>query len=160
MLNGSFNTDNIYFSDDNNKTTNINEIAFVSIKSSASNDSLEDLEIIEKTIHRITSYDEINTLNDKCNCKVPEEISYNDSSTQTSLTDNNENLNLELSALRIKYTNLEKNFTTVSNLLKNFVAIDKENPQLDEIKIQLALIVNRELRQHHAFPFISFVNKF
>jgi hypothetical protein len=159
MSNDGFNIDNIYFTDENDKNDNINEIALVTIKSSNSNDSLQDLEIIEKKMHKITSCDELNALND-CNCKTMIEPDYTDSSTQTNTIDDNKNLISELHALRIKYSNLEKNFDTVSNLLKHFVVIDKENPKLDEIKTQLALVVNRELRQHHVFPFISFINKF
>jgi len=161
MLNSNFGSDNIYFSDDNDKLTNINEIAFVSIKSSSSNDSLQDLEIIEKKVHVIQTNNENNLINNECNCNSIIETTFADNSTQTDSLDNADlTSETELIALRIKHSNLESNFNTVSNLLKHFVTIDKENPKLDEIKMQLALIVNRELRQHHAFPFVSFMNKF
>lgn len=124
---------------------NINEISFI-IKSTDSSDSLKDLEIIEKAINCIT-------------CK-PTSKQFSDVSVQTEATVSQENLINELTALRIKNTNLEKDLATVSNLLKQFASINKDNPQVEEIKTQLALIVNREIRQHHVFPFISFINRF
>jgi len=124
---------------------NINEISFV-ITSTNSSDSLKDLEIIEKTMH--------------CTSCKPLIKHYSDASSQTDSNINVENLLQEMTALRIKNTNLEKDLTTVSNLLKQFASINKDNPQVEEIKTQLALIVNREIRQHHVFPFISFINRF
>jgi hypothetical protein len=120
----------------------LNEISLV-IKSTSSSDSLNDLEIIEKTIHCM-----------HCSKK------YSDASTQTEISNiNMENLSNELTALRIKNSNLEKDLSTVSNLLKQYASINKDNPQVDEIKTKLALIVNREIRQHHVFPFISIFRK-
>lgn len=162
MLNSHFSADNIYFSDDNEKITDINEMSFVLIKSSSIDNDLQELEMSENKINIIHPEDENCLLNDKCNCNSNSTIETTliDVSTQTPALDDNESLKSELIALRIKYAKLDDNFNKVSNLLKHFIAIDKENPQLDEIKMQLALIVNRELRQHHAFPFISFMNKF
>lgn len=125
---------------------NINEISFV-IKSTGSSDSLNDLEIIEKTMHCLS-------------CKPALTKQYSDASSQTDSNINVENLLSENTVLRIKNTNLEKDLVTVSNLLKQFASINKDNPKVEEIKTQLALIVNREIRQHHAFPFVSFINRF
>lgn len=67
-------------------------------------------------------------------------------------------LKIDIEALKIKNLRLEKNFKEICNLLVMFTKIDVENPEIDKIRRQLTILVNRELRMHYAFPFVNILS--
>lgn len=69
-------------------------------------------------------------------------------------------LELEIATLKIKNASLERNIKDISGLLNSFMKIDVSNPKIDQIRNQLTILVNRELRLHHAVPFMSFLSKY
>jgi len=69
-------------------------------------------------------------------------------------------LEVELNTMKIKNASLEKNIKDISGLLNSFMKIDIANPKIDQIRNQLAVLINRELRLHHAVPFMSFLSKY
>jgi hypothetical protein len=69
-------------------------------------------------------------------------------------------LEIELHTLKIKNASLERNIKDISGLLNSFMKINIDNPKIDEIRNQLTVLVNRELRLHHAVPFMSFLSKY
>lgn len=50
---------------------------------------------------------------------------------------------------------LIKDFKEIMYLVNSLVKIDSSNPNIEEIKNKLVLIVNREIRMHLAFPFVN-----
>ena len=64
----------------------------------------------------------------------------------------------EIEALKIKNCRLENNFKDICNLLVMFTKIDVENPEIDKIRRQLTILVNRELRMNYAFPFVNLLS--
>ena len=77
-------------------------------------------------------------------------------STQTNECFDINKLKIDILALQVKNSYLEKNFVKVSNLLNSFTKIDTLNPKIDNIKNELIKLVNREVRLHRPFPFIKF----
>ncbi len=55
---------------------------------------------------------------------------------------------------------LLKNFNEMVTLVNTIIKIDSSNPNIEEIKTKLAILVNREIRLHTAFPFISFLSRY
>ena len=72
-------------------------------------------------------------------------IKYINASTQTNECFDINKLKIDILALQVKNSYLEKNFVKVSL-----------NPKIDNIKNELIKLVNREVRLHRPFPFIKF----
>ncbi len=68
-------------------------------------------------------------------------------------------LKMDIEALKIKNSRLETNFKEICNLLVMFTKIDIQNPEIDKIRRQLTILVNRELRMNYAFPFVNILSK-
>lgn len=131
----------------------MSKLSFYNISYSDNNDDIEnDIEFIE----------------------IKKEIKLLDNETQTDIINNDvlnkntENMNhllseidilkSEIASLKIKNSRLEKNFKEICNLLVIFTKIDVENPEVDKIRRQLTILVNRELRMNYAFPFVSLLS--
>lgn len=87
----------------------------------------------------------------------------NQTQTQTDIINNEfpfeiDVLKSEIESLKIKNSRLEKNFKDISNLLVMFTKIDIKNPEVDKIRRQLTILVNRELRMNYAFPFVNLLS--
>lgn len=67
-------------------------------------------------------------------------------------------LKSEIEALKIKNCRLESNFKDICNLLVMFTKIDIKNLEIDKIRRQLTILVNRELRMNYAFPFVNILS--
>ena len=159
-----------YF-DENNKITtseDSDEFTVVSIKNSI---SLENLLKLEKSnSNYIPNNENINQDNSKISDNhvnthvqtdnnIHQEIEYYKKKDYMNVKKINE-LQLELDTLKIKNASLEKNIKDISGLLNSFMKINIENPKIDQIRNQLTVLVNRELRLHHAVPFMSFLSKY
>jgi len=57
--------------------------------------------------------------------------------------------------LKQQITNVTNNFNELLQLVSHLVKIDNLNPEIESIKRNLTIIVNRELRLKYAFPFIN-----
>ncbi len=66
--------------------------------------------------------------------------------------ENEKKYNQKLLAENLK---LIKDFKEIMFLVNSLVKIDSSNPNIEEIKNKLVLIVNREIRMHLAFPFVN-----
>lgn len=149
-----FDTHIIINSTDNNKMVSEgidvdeDEYTVISIKNSI---SLENLLKLEK---KQVIYSHSETQTDVVADADPEilPISENASSIKE--------LELEIATLKIKNASLERNIKDISGLLNSFMKIDVSNPKIDQIRNQLTILVNRELRLHHAVPFMSFLSKY
>lgn len=67
-------------------------------------------------------------------------------------------LKSEIQALKIKNSRLENNFKDICNLLVMFTKIDVKNPEIDKIRRQLTILINRELRMNYVFPFVNLLS--
>lgn len=65
-------------------------------------------------------------------------------------------LEVEINTLKIKNASLERNLKDISSLINSFMKIDVSNPKIEQIRNQLIILLNREIRMHHAVPFMSF----
>jgi len=57
--------------------------------------------------------------------------------------------------LKQQINNLTTNFNELLQLVSNLIKIDSSNSEIETIKRNLTIIVNRELRMKYAFPFIN-----
>ncbi len=71
--------------------------------------------------------------------------------------ENSKNYNQKLLNENMK---LLKNFNEMVTLVNTIIKIDSSNPNIEEIKSKLAVLVNREIRLHMAFPFVSFLSRY
>lgn len=147
-----------YF-DENNKirtSEDSEDFTVISIKNSISLENLLKLENkkMSKSFIDIGTQTEHNdTLDDSIEIKTYKEQD----------VINNKKINeleIELHTLKIKNASLERNIKDISGLLNSFMKINIDNPKIDEIRNQLTVLVNRELRLHHAVPFMSFLSKY
>lgn len=87
-------------------------------------------------------------------------IDKTDISTQTNdLSDNliNYEMNnqIEITKLKNENTRLFNDLKEVTHLLHSLIKINPKHPEISNIKANLAVIVNREIRTKSAFPFIQ-----
>jgi hypothetical protein len=61
----------------------------------------------------------------------------------------------ENAKLKQHVTNISKNFNELVQLVSHLIKIDSANPEIETIKRNLTIIVNRELRLKYAFPFFN-----
>lgn len=95
--------------------------------------------------------------NDEINYKIQDNTDTNLLNTNDFLSEI-DMLKTEITSLNIKNSRLEKNFKEICNLLVMFTKIDVENPEIDKIRRQLTILVNRELRMNYAFPFVNLLS--
>lgn len=61
----------------------------------------------------------------------------------------------ENAKLKQHLANITTNFNELVQLVSKLTKLDNTNPEIDQIKRNLTIIVNRELRLKYAFPFIN-----
>jgi hypothetical protein len=125
--------------------------------------SFEDLEIIEKfkeaeIIMNTPKLGELNEIEDYNYLSNPK-VSFCNQHTQTDNI-NIDELQKENIALKVKIIKLENNQNELFKLLANITKIQTVNPEINLIKTQLTLMVNRELRQKLPFPFVNILSKY
>lgn len=83
-------------------------------------------------------------------------------SKEQSIQTDNLNTKEYIEKLEKDYEKLEKSFRDVVQLLSVVTKtyIDTNNSELDNIRNQVLILMNRELRMRFAFPFVNFLGKY
>ena len=75
--------------------------------------------------------------------------------TENDIISENVKLKSELQKLKNDYNTLNNELKEVATLVAALAKVSDANPNIDKIKSNLALLVNREIRRHNPIPFIS-----
>lgn len=127
-----------------------------------------DLEIIEKVnepqiIIRYNNLGKLNEIEDYNYIEINSKSIQTDDNTKeiSTQTDNDEIIYLKKELLKLQTANIKlvNNFRDIAQLINVFTKIDLNNPQIDIIRTQLTILVNRELRMKYPFPFINLLSK-
>lgn len=125
---------------------------------------LDEIGDIEKDIEFIEIKKQIEKKDNETQTDTEIDNKYINTSSNTNISNNQglisefDMLKSEIESLKIKNSRLETNFKEICNLLVMFTKIDVENPEIDKIRRQLTILVNRELRMHYAFPFVNLLS--
>jgi hypothetical protein len=133
-------------------------------------DIINDMEIIQIKKKIIKNDNETQTENNILNTNNETQTennilnTNNETQTENNILNTNSELSeinilkIEIESLKIKNLRLEGNFKEICNLLVMFTKIDIQNPEIDKIRRQLTILVNRELRMNYAFPFVNILS--
>jgi hypothetical protein len=78
-----------------------------------------------------------------------------DTQTENDIISENIKLKSELQKLKNDYNILNNELKEIARLVAALAKVSDANPNIDKIKANLALLVNREIRKHNPIPFIS-----
>lgn len=153
---------------ENHFINNNNTISTYDNNTNIDNNIDNDLEIIEKVnepqiIIRYNNLGKLNEIEDYNYIEINSKFiqtNYNTKEISTQ-TDNDEIIYLKKELLKLQTANIKlvNNFKDIAQLINVFTKIDLNNPQIDIIRTQLTILVNRELRMKYPFPFINLLSK-
>lgn len=151
-----------YFSETqsiNSNITEVDEFKNLTIKSITSLENISDLHTVNLDVAEDLNLEYSTSSTSSSVQSLPQERTWQDAETQTDDDANFSLLKQDNQVLKIKNVNLERNIKELTGLLADSMKLNPDTLDVERLRNQMTILLNRELRMNYPMPFSSILSK-